>query len=172
MKPRRSLQDGLTRVLSGISIDSQAVPSSQANSNYNINHHAKIQSNHKMSGAGYDVVVDVDEEVCSSIRIICIPFRSSKNALSRTNPTPGRLRTYRPSRRPRIPLLKLHDRSLIEFSQEPRRLIWSASPCDSRQWILETLPLDPILLCAVLRCRHKLGIITMLGSVVPKGELP
>jgi hypothetical protein len=50
-----------------------------------------------MSGAGYDVVVDVDEEV-----LYAAPFANSQAHLTQST---GRPWTYRLARRPRIPLL-------------------------------------------------------------------
>lgn len=120
-----------------------------------------------MSGAGYDVVVDVDEEVNTQP----LPTPAA-HSFHQANPPPGRPRPHRPARRPRIPLLKLQYRHLQYRSQGARRLIRSSSPSNSRKRFLQTLTLDPLLLRTILRRRYQRRISKMLGCFVSPSKLP
>lgn len=121
-----------------------------------------------MSGAGYDVVVDVDEEVSRD------PFQyiNSSALLDLSSWTTGWSWAHWPPRGPRIPLLKLQHRPFFDLPQATWCFLRLTCSCDSWQWLLKTLPMVTLLLRAILRCWYQLCVSKMLGSFVSASKFP
>lgn len=129
-----------------------------------------------MANAGYDAVVDVDDEVCFFLLLAIPDFRFCSAQTANNASSKGRPRPHRLTRRPRIPQLQLQlhraantKRCAVCWPYRP----WPATPRDRRLLLrlLEALPLDPVLLRPILRRRHLLRAVPLLGCAVPTSQL-
>lgn len=138
-------------------------------------HNTKMSNNN----AGYDVVVDVDEEVCAirSSNARCSnqsiyhehDARAALPEETTTNILLGRSRPHRPPRGPRIPQLLLHH-SLRQHHQGRPRPSTTSNPILLH--LLQEIPMVLGFLRPILRRRHLQRFKPLLGSRIPKSEFP
>lgn len=119
-------------------------------------------------GAGYDAVVDVDDEVNAPQPKGNTPARTRNPVLTEAFRA-GRPRPHRPPGRPRIPQLEL----LRVDARDPQgaRVLGPAAAGDGRV-LGQALPVVHVLLRAVLRRRHVRRPAEVLGGAVPARQLP
>jgi hypothetical protein len=130
-----------------------------------------------MSGAGYDVVVDVDDEVTPGSPVHAawrLVTTEKANFVDQ-----GRPRTHRPPRRqPRVPQLQLYRRR-VRAERRGGPVPRPAAAGDGvvvlwrrRRGRRQAVSVDHVLLRAVLRRRHLVRPPTVLGGAVPARQLP